>query len=251
MNQKPFYEETEPKKASKGYLRAQDNLYDKYKVVSVKKLLDGVELNNLKILEVGCGGGFWTKFFAESGAKVTAVDMQNNLIEAAKYYLSKEGLERNCEFICGDATTLKLSKKFDLLFAKDIIEHIKDDDGFLRNMRGHLRQNGKMVTVTQNSLSLNYLIEGGVNRLIRRNRNWCGWDPTHVRFYTYWSLKNKLEKAGFTPLKWSGSYHIPYRFGIGKLYEHRFKLFHCLEVFGDYFPVDRTGWSIGVICIKR
>ena len=127
MKQKPFYEETEPKKASKGYLHAQGNLYDKYKAISVKKLLDGIELNNLEILEVGCGGGFWTKFFAESGAKVTAVDMQNNLIGAAKYYLSKEGLERNCEFICGDATTLKLSKKFDLIFAKDRIEHIKED----------------------------------------------------------------------------------------------------------------------------
>jgi len=249
--QKTFYEEMDPEKALKGYLRAQDNLYDKYKAISIKKLLDGVNLSGLEVLEVGCGGGLWTKFFAEGGAKVTAVDIQDNLIEAAKYYLTREGLERNCEFICSDATTVKLNKKVDLIFAKDVIEHIKEDDKFLKNMHAHLRQNGKMVIVTQNSLSLNHLIEWTTNRLIRGNKNWCGWDPTHVRFYKYWSLKNKLEKAGFTPLKYSGAYHIPYRFGIAKLYERRFRLFHCLEVFGDRFPLDRTGWSIGAICIKR
>lgn len=162
-------------------------------------------------------------------------------------------LHPQANFILANATVVELKDRFDLIFAKDIIEHIREDVVFLKNMNKHLRKSGLLLINTQNSFSLNYLIEGGW-AFLRGNKNWCGWDPTHVRFYTPWILKEKLHIAGFKVIKWFGCYHFPYRFIsrrlIGKVWES--KMFHLVENLGLYgkLPFKVTGWGLGVLAKK-
>ena len=144
-------------------------------------------------------------------------------------------------------------REFDLVFAKDVIEHIEDDAKFLRNMNAHLKDGGKIVVITQNSLCLNFLIQGSYHYL-RGNTAWCGWNPEHVRFYNYLSLKRKLADAGFETRQWFGSYYIPYlllRDHLGKIFES--KLFCAIELLGlsNIFPLGIFGWNIGVVAEKR
>jgi len=152
-----------------------------------------------------------------------------------------------------DATTVKLKERFDLIFAKDVIEHIEEDTAFLKNMNEHLKKNGLLLINTQNSFSLNYLIEGGW-AFLRRNKNWGGWDSTHIRFYTPWILKEKLHIAGCKIIKRFGCYHFFFCFIsrrlIGKVWEN--KIFHLLEILGlyDKLPFKVTGWGLGVLAKK-
>lgn len=249
MGTKSFYEEKNPEAALNIYLESHRNLYDDIKVLTIKKILLRFYPNlfGLEILEIGPGGGIWTKYFLEKGAKVTCVDISESIFKANQQQNPK------AEFILGDATAIKLNKKFDLVFAKDVIEHIQDDEKFLVNMDVHLKENGRVLINTQNNFSKNYFIQGWFHKL-KRNKKWLGWDPTHVRFYNFVSLKNKLAKTGFKPEKWFGSYYFPYRLladHFGKRWES--KIFCLIEFWGlfsrPFFNV--AGWNIGVIAKKQ
>lgn len=247
--EKAFYDAETPEEAIAIYFRGHDNLYDRTKEKVIEDaLLSTIRFwDSLKILEVGPGGGIWTEFFIKQGADVTCVDLCEQILKGNKK------LHPKAKFILGDATTVTLNEKFDLIFAKDIIEHIEDDISFLENMNRHLRTGGTLFINTQNSFSLNYLVEGSWNFLIG-NKKWCGWDPTHVRFYTSKSLKEKLEMTGFETTKWFGSYYFPYRFLslfiLNKLVEH--KSFHFIEMLRlyDRFPFNVMGWNIGAVGVK-
>lgn len=248
---KSFYDGKTAKETLELYDKAHDNEYDKARVYLIKKELDKVIINwkNITVLEVGPGAGLWTKYFLSKGAKVTCVDLRKNVLAANKLVNLK------AKFILGDATNVKLNKKFDLIFAKDIIEHIKKDNLFIKNMTYHLTKNGLLFISTQNSFSLNYLIEGIYQKIKQPKKKWLGWDYTHIRFYTYFSLRKKLKRYNFTILKTFGNYHVPYRFVLGGLLrkEINLKKGHFLEYcsLATIFPFNISGWSINIIAKKR
>ena len=177
---KIFYDHQDPERALKAYLETNDTLYNRLKKQSLERFLrkNHFSVNGKTVADIGAGGGIWTRFWLNEGAKVTALDLRRPILEGNKM--------RNpeAEFIQGDAATVNLGKKFDIIFSKDLIEHIPDDKAFLRNMASHLKEEGYLAITTQNSFSLNYLIEGGCYFLL--GKNWCGWDPTHLRFYNFW-----------------------------------------------------------------
>jgi len=250
MEDKTFYDYQKPEEALEAYIKANDNLYDRMKkhslIIFLRKSLSPIE--GKAVLDVGSGGGIWTKFWLEEGAKVTALDLRKPLI------MGNEIWNPQAEFVQGDATTAKLGKKFDIIFAKDIIEHVPNDEDFLQNMAKHLKDGGCLFLTTQNSFSLNYYIEGGYN-FLRGNRKWCGWDKTHLRFYNSRNLTSKLRKAGLTPIKCWGTYYFPYRFLSRLLLRTlvEWKGFYLPELMNlnDKFPFNITGWNIGVLSEKE
>lgn len=246
-----YLEARSPKEAIDIHLRSLDELYEKVKINIIKKLLKdfcGEKFSNyFNVLDVGIGGGYWIDFFLRKGARVTGIDTNKLFIEGNREKYP------TANFILADAVSIKLRDRFDLIFAKDVIEHIKHDEKFLKNMNSHLKENGLILIVTQNSWSLNYLIDKTINSL-KRNKDWCGWDPTHVRFYNKKSLERKLVKTSFKPIKWFSSYYFPYRKLYGRIiFDERFlKPFCLIETLGFYdkFPFNFLGWSIGVIAKK-
>src|SRR5437016_1270513 len=84
----------------------------------------------------------------------------------------------------------------------------------------------------------------------RGDKNWFGWDPTHLRFYTPRSLRWLFRRAGYVPRHWSGVYIIPYNivswFLLGR---RRIELdaLHKFDLwFGHLFPFNRLGWNVVV-----
>lgn len=247
--EKTFYEAETPEEAIERYFKVNDTLYDRVKNEVIEGILYSLVdfRKSIKVLEVGAGGGIWTEFFIKQGANVTCVDLCEKILKG------NAKLHPEANFIVADVTKIKLKERFDLIFAKDIIEHIKEDTIFLKNMNEHLKKSGLLLINTQNSFSLNYLIEGGWN-FLRGNKNWRGWDPTHIRFYTPWISKRKLQVAGFEAIKWFGCYHFPYRFIsrklTGKMWEN--KTFHLVEILElyDKLPFNITGWGLGLLARK-
>lgn len=250
-----FYQAKTSEEALEIYLRHDADLYGKVKNEIISKVLDSKirTWHALKVLEIGAGGGIWTRFFLGKGANVTCVDVCENILRG------NAKLNPDAKFILGDAETLEFIDKYDIVFAKDVIEHINGDVIFLKNMNKCIRDGGLIFIITQNSLSLNYVIEGLWN-WIRGDRRWLGWDPTHVRFYTPKSLNKKLREAGFSVEQYFGCYHFPYKFiyGLGcamlrrEYRESNSKFWHLIETLNLYnkFPFNMTGWSIGVVAVK-
>lgn len=251
MSSENFDEGKNYRKIMEIYFQSMNNLYDKTKNDVIKEIIEKYDLKGKTVLDVGCGGGYWTRFFVEHGAEVYALDVNPSKVKAAILYLKRKNMADKACFFASEVTSLNLKINFDLIFAKDVIEHVKDDVLFLRKLSSLLKSKGVIILSTQNAFSLNFLIEGCFNRALG-NKDWCGWDPTHLRFYTLWSLRRKAEAASLKISKYYGSYHIPYRFITNiiyhKVYEHR--AFHILDKHYDKFPVDVSGWAL--ICeIKK
>ena len=64
------------------FVRSGKNYYSGYlNGPALKQMIGDVE--GKKILDIGCGEGYFSRFFAKAGAEVTAIDISEGLIKAA------------------------------------------------------------------------------------------------------------------------------------------------------------------------
>ncbi|KAB8330679.1 class I SAM-dependent methyltransferase [Scytonema tolypothrichoides VB-61278] len=134
--------------------------YDAYEKNQGKKLEDPrlkaiATIASLKqsgrVLDLGCGRGELSFYFAHRGFKVTAVDYSPNAIELAKKcFDGKDQLKEKVEFICHDVCHVPLSGKYDLVLASDVIEHLsfEEVDTLYQKMARHLQPDGLFVVHT-------------------------------------------------------------------------------------------------------
>ena len=82
------------------YIR--DNIIEHFNIKGLNK-----PLKNLKILDIGCGGGLLSEPMSRMGAHVTGIDASRKNIEIAKLHLKKSKLKIN--YICSSPE--KLNRK--------------------------------------------------------------------------------------------------------------------------------------------
>ncbi len=106
--------------------------YDAYYKTDPGKKVDEIEkdlmLDHLKqipvkhMLEVGCGTGHWTTFFAEQGFRVLATDSSKSMLRIAE-----EKKPANITFHRADADNLPFeNKSFDVISAVTVLEFVDD-----------------------------------------------------------------------------------------------------------------------------
>lgn len=112
--------------------RTNDFLFD---VVENVIALNG----SANVLDVGCGPGKWTRYFARRCSRVTAVDVSSEMIMLAKEVMSKEGLT-NVGFHVMDVSELSLSSNtYDLVNCVTVLQHILDDDNWKKAVKNMVR----------------------------------------------------------------------------------------------------------------
>ena len=98
--------------------------------------------NAIRILEVGCGYGGNLLPFLELGCQVTGVDIRENSIKRAKDYLGINN-RSNLTLILSDIYDVTgLENSFDVIFMKDTIEHIPNQEKFMPLLKGFLKEDG-------------------------------------------------------------------------------------------------------------
>jgi len=188
----------------------KEDLYQTARALAVTRLFPKIN-KQTKILELGCGGGFYSLTAAKMGGKeIVVTDLERGCVKAAKLNL----LRNNClrvEGIVTDATKLPLqNESFHTVLCIDLVEHINKEETLIQETHRILKNQGKLLIATQNSSSLNYLLEGFVRRKVLKNPKWMGWDKAHVRFYNPQSIFTLLKSQGFQITKIAGTYFIPY-----------------------------------------
>ena len=77
------------------------------------------EGKNLKILDVGCGAGFFTILLAKAGHQVTGIDLTPDMIKNARILAEEEGV--NCEFTVMDAENPEFpDDTFDVIISRNL-----------------------------------------------------------------------------------------------------------------------------------
>lgn len=108
-------------------------------------LSDLIAINeNTTVLEIGCAEAGNLKPFVDIGCKVTGIDLACGRIELAKEYFKNHKNRANIEFICNDIYKIEPSgKKFDIIIMRDVIEHIPNQEKFMRFVKDFLKDDGK------------------------------------------------------------------------------------------------------------
>jgi ubiquinone/menaquinone biosynthesis C-methylase UbiE len=180
-----------------------------------------------KILEIGCGRGFYVnnlaKFYPK--AKIWGVDLNKTYLEKAKL-----GAEKNEVLMEADATKLPFENDFfDRIIASEILEHIPNDKKALEEMYRVLKTGGTaIITVPNHDYPFgwdpaNWFLEKSLKIHLPANVWWLsGIWAGHVRLYFDKEMTVKITKAGFKIVqKWKSTHYCwPWShfwfYGIGK-----------------------------------
>jgi 2-polyprenyl-3-methyl-5-hydroxy-6-metoxy-1,4-benzoquinol methylase len=100
----------------------------------------------LDILDVGCAQATLALLLAERGHNVTAVDIRKEFLD----YAASRHEFGEIEFIQGNVLELSLEKKYDLIYANQIIEHLVYPREMIDTLRSMLRIGGRLVITTPN-----------------------------------------------------------------------------------------------------
>lgn len=185
------------------YSKTQDTLYDEaqystpgFKLLKIKKLLP--KSQNLLLLDVACGDGYLSKYF--ENFEYHGIDFAKEQVQKAK--------KRKLKVICYDLTKKwpYKDKKFDVLLASEIIEHVFDTDFFLSECNRVLKPGGIIILTTPNICSLGARIKMLFGKRppaieCRAGKNNAG----HIRAFSYADLKELFEDNSFAVEKTKGS----------------------------------------------
>jgi SAM-dependent methyltransferase len=145
------------------------------------------------VLELGCATGLMTDYMKNRlGCKVYICEIDKDSIEKARQYAEGSWF--------GDLDTLEWvgafePLQFDYILCADVLEHLRSPEDVLRETAGLLKDDGSvlmsMPNVAHNSVVLNLLED-------RFEYTEVGiLDQTHLKFYTYPSLKQLCAGAGY------------------------------------------------------
>ena len=112
-------------------------------------------LKNLKILDIGCGGGLISEPMARLGGEVTGIDAAEKNIKIALLHSKKNKLKIN--YLNKSPEQLKEKEKFDIILNLEIVEHVDDLNLYFNSCYDLLKKNGIMFTATINRSLISYI----------------------------------------------------------------------------------------------
>ncbi|MBL4819116.1 MAG: 3-demethylubiquinone-9 3-O-methyltransferase [Deltaproteobacteria bacterium] len=148
----------------------------------------------MKILDVGCGGGFASEILAEKGAIVSGIDQSEKLIEVAKQHASDNGLEINYQQ--GVAESLPYGdQSFDAVFCVDVLEHVNSVDATISEISRVLKPTGRLLFDTINrtvsaKLTMIWILEDLMREIPKGIHDWN-------KFIKPEELLETLKQSGF------------------------------------------------------
>lgn len=161
-------------------------------------------------LDVGCGAGLACEPLTRLGAAVTGLDAAPENIAAARAHAAQGGL--TIDYHAGELSDLA-GRRFDLVTAFEVIEHVADPAGFVRGLANALAPGGLLLVSTPNRTPLSRLamitFGEGLRMIPRGTHDW-------EKFLTPPELTALLGDAGLSVVATAGLSFSPSRgFAIG------------------------------------
>jgi ubiquinone/menaquinone biosynthesis C-methylase UbiE len=181
------------------YWQPVGRVYDVLEKNAVSKVLPDPAQGD-RLLEVGCGTGHWSAFFAERGFRVTGLDISHRMIEAARGKAI-----RNAVFRQADAAAIPFpSGAFDVAAAITLLEFVPDPREVLDEMARCVRGGGCIVVGVLNRWSYQ-----GIVRKIRQAPLFRS-----AKFFSVRSLRRLLSEYGRAQVR-SAACFLPRRWALG------------------------------------
>lgn len=98
-----------------------------------------------RVLDLGCGLGWTSRFLALRGYDVTAVDISWDAIEMANVMNSREGIV-NLNFVVSDYEDLDYKDEFDVAVFFESLHHAESEEDAIRTAYKALKKGGLLIT---------------------------------------------------------------------------------------------------------
>ena len=128
----------------------KDNIVKDFNIKTSSK-----PFKDIKILDIGCGGGLLSEPMCRLGASVVGIDASEKNIEVAKFHAKKNKLK--IDYRVASPEKLKTKVKFDVILNMEIVEHVEDINFFIKESSKLLRKNGIMFIATLNKTLKSYI----------------------------------------------------------------------------------------------
>ena len=171
--------------------------------IRIKYILEALNkknLNNTKILDIGCGGGLISEGLTKIGASVTGIDFIKENINIAKIHAKKNNLKIN--YIVKNFEKEKIPSKYDVIIILEVLEHLSNWEEFLKKIKFNLKKNGVLIisTINRNLISKFLTLDIGENllKIIPLNTH------TFYKFIKPEELEHALSSNSFKNIKFKG-----------------------------------------------
>ena len=197
---------------------------------------------SMRVLDVGAGTGVMSRYAAERGAEVVALEGDSMRAELAS--LRCEGL--NVDVRCGFVNDFDDSEGFDLILVIGVLEYATNHPaapaGFLKKLSQLLNPDGSIVIAIENQMGLAYWMGANEDHL---NEPWVGLEgyvsTSTVKTFSKPVLSSLLTDAGFKHQNWLypfPDYKLPLTILSDRAYMENDRVDLIDQLVGT--PVDRS-----------
>jgi 2-polyprenyl-3-methyl-5-hydroxy-6-metoxy-1,4-benzoquinol methylase len=137
-----------------------------------------------RVLEIGCGDGQFLRYLSANGYEIYGLDFSEHAVRRTRKNTGSGNI------FLGTLEEAKYKDGyFDVVCLFEVLEHLSDPLGELREIRRVLKEEGVVAGTVPNFNSLERILLGNC---------WYGIDfPRHLYHFTKKSINNILSKAGF------------------------------------------------------
>lgn len=100
-----------------------------------------------RLLDLGCGSGWTSVFYARRGYRVTGQDIAPDMINLAEKNRLEAGVADRLDFVVCDYESLGFPEEFDCAVFYDALHHAEDPAAALQSVYRALKPGGILVTV--------------------------------------------------------------------------------------------------------
>ncbi len=214
---------------------------------NILKTFKTLNLQGKRVLDVGCGGGFFTQEMAKLGAEVVGCDYSQYAIKFAQERYPNLKIVQQSAY---DIDKLGINN-LDFIFAIELVEHLSQPEIFFEKVLKILNpQGGRLIVTTDNeeylfekvpfnrlrNLLMRISAAGRAQRLIAKveayRRQFKNYHQGHINLNSARTWIERIEKAGFS---------------IEKVAVFSAVAIPLLDAIGRFLPLFRRGDHVLVI----
>ncbi|ABK47540.1 SAM-dependent methyltransferase [Shewanella bicestrii] len=148
----------------------------------------GVSMDEIEILDVGCGWGQALSYFKQLGASCYGFDPAK---EAVEYGISQGLNVKHCGVESMNAFN---NKQFDVVMLNNVLEHLADPVKILTEIRSKvLKQGGLLIITVPNDFNT---LQVTAQKLLNMQQWWVS-PPAHLNYFSRASLQSLLAGCHF------------------------------------------------------
>jgi 2-polyprenyl-6-hydroxyphenyl methylase/3-demethylubiquinone-9 3-methyltransferase len=118
--------------------------------VRLRYVADRAELGGARVLDVGCGAGLLSEALAQSGARVTAIDLAPELVKVARLHALESGVQVDYRVQPVEEVASAEAGAYDVVTCMEMIEHVPDPAAVIAACAQALRPGGRLFVSTLN-----------------------------------------------------------------------------------------------------